>query len=103
MSSVRYSACAFETKSPWKRCCAWELDEVGDLSSCKWCISLFVGFALGKTGARVGGLRCERTGNVRGRAGGASRGAGGSGSVSVIGSPEGIAAVRGRRPMLARC
>ena len=90
--------------SPWKGCCAWELDEVGDLSSsCKWRISLFVRLALGKTGAGVGGARCERTGNVRGGVGGASRGAGDNGSVSVIGSPEGVAAVRGRRPMVVSC
>ena len=93
----------FETKSRWKRCCAWELDEVGDLSSYKWCISLFVGFALGKTGAGVGGARWERTGNFRRGVGGVSRGAGGNGSVTVITSPEGVAEIRRRRPMLARC
>ena len=63
---MRYLACIFETKSWWKRCCAWELDEVGDLLSCKWFISLFVGFALGKARAGVGGARCERTDNSRG-------------------------------------
>ena len=62
-----------------------------------------MGFALGNTGAGTGGARCESNGNVRGRAGGASRGAGGSGAESVIGSSEGVAAVRGRRPMLAKC
>ena len=103
VSSEWYSDCIFETKSRWKRCCDWELDEVGYLSSCNWCISLFVEFALGKTGAEVDGARCERTGNVRGRVGGALRDAGGNGSVSVVGSPEGVAEIRGRMSMLARC
>ena len=49
-------------------------------------ISLFVGFAQGKTRAGVGGARCKRTDNARGRVGGASRGTEGNGSVSVIGS-----------------
>ena len=86
MSSVRYLACIFLTKPRWKRCYAWELDEVGDLSSCNWCILLFVGFALGKTRAGVGGARCKRTDNAREGVGGASRCTGGSASVSVIGS-----------------
>ena len=38
-----------------------------------------------------------------GGVGGVSRGAGDNGSVSVIGSPEGVAAIRGKKPMLARC
>ena len=101
VSSVRYSTCIFETKSWWNRCYAWELDWAGDLSSCK-CTSLFVGLAL-CNGAGVGGARRGRTGNIRGGVGGVSRGVGGYGPVSVIGSPEGVAAIRGRRPMLARC
>ena len=59
-------------------------------------------FALGKAGAGAGGTKFERTGNVLGRAKGTVRGAGGSGSVSVNSSSEGMAAVRGRRPMLAK-
>ena len=62
-----------------------------------------MGFALGNTGAGTGGATCEKTGNVRERAGGASRGAGGCGPESVIGSSEGVAAVCGTRPMLAKC
>ena len=60
-------------------------------------------YVLDKTGPGVGAARRSGTGNVRGEIGGASRGAGGNGSVFVIGSPEGVPAVRRRRPMLARC
>ena len=101
--SVRYSACVFETKSWGNRCCAWELGEVGDRSSCKWCIGLFIGHALDKTGPGVGAAKREGTVNVRGGVRGASRGAGVNKSMFVIRSPEGVAAIHGKRPMLARC
>ena len=93
----------FEIKSRWKRCCGWELDEGDDLSSYKWCASILVGFALGKAGAGAGGTKFKSAGNVPGRAGGAARGAGGSRSVPVSFSSGGVAAVRGRRPMLTKC
>ena len=103
MSSVRYSACIFKIKSRWKRRCGGEPDEGDDLSSYKWCASLLGGFALRKAEAMARGTKFERADSVLVRVGGAARGAGGSGLVSVKGSPEGAAAACGKRPMYAKC
>ena len=83
--------------------CAWELGEAGDRSSCKWYIALCIGYALDKTGAGVGAARRGGTDNVRGGVRGVSRGAEVNKSMLVIGSPERVAGIRGRRPMLTGC
>ena len=57
VSSVRYSAYTFEIKSWENRCCAWELGESGERSSCRWCITLLIEYECGKTGLGVGASR----------------------------------------------
>ena len=47
-------------------------------------------YVLDKTGPGVGAARRSGTGNVRGEIRGASRGAGGNGSMFVIGRPRGF-------------
>ena len=66
----------------------------GERPSCRWCIALFIGYELGKTGPGVGSQMC---GNVPGSIGDASRVLGG------IDLSEGVASTRGGKPMLARC
>ena len=73
MSSVRYSACIFETKSWENRVCAWGFGKSGERPSYRWCTALFIGYELGKTGPGVGS---QRYGDVLGGIGDASRAAG---------------------------
>ena len=64
---------------------------------------MFVEYEWGKTGPGVGASRRGGGGNVLGGIGDALRAAGGKEVVFVIDSSEGVAATRGRRPMLVRC
>ena len=62
---------------------------------------MFIEYGFGNTGPGVGASRCGGGGKVLG--GDASRAAGGKEAVFVIDSSEGVAATRGRKPMLDRC